>query len=468
MRTTAARLFPILALFSLFFLTRCTGVVGEGGLPGDPISGDGGSGDNGGSAGATGLGGTIVTGSGGSSGSGTGGAGGGSVVASGLPCDVQALLQTRCVMCHASPPVNGAPMPLVNFANLIAASFVDPTKTFAQRALARIQQTAGQMPPAPNARATAAEISALGNWINAGYPSPGCGMNGTGGMTGAGGSGTGGSAGTGGMTGTGGRTGTGGTGGATGNGLPCDVQAVYQTHCTTCHAATPVNGAPMPLVTRANLMASSFADASMTFAQRTVVRMQSTTAPMPPAPGTRATATEVQTVNTWISAGYPAGTCGAGGAGGGAGGAGGGTVDPLGVTPRCTSGTTWTGGNEGSAVMNPGRACISCHAGEEEAPRFTIAGTLYPTGHEPNLCNGVNGTTGARVVIVDAANRTVTLTPNAAGNFTYTGAITPPYTAKVTDQGRERIMPVAQTSGDCNSCHTQTGANGAPGRITLP
>jgi hypothetical protein len=99
---------------------------------------------------------------------------------------------------------------------------------------------------------------------------------------------------------------------------------------------------------------------------------------------------------------------------------------------------------------------------------ISIAGTLYPTGHEPNLCNGVNGTTGARVVIVDAANRTVTLTPNAAGNFMYTGTISTPYHAKVTYQGRERIMPVAQTSGDCNSCHTQTGANGAPGRITLP
>jgi len=361
-------------------------------------------------------------------------------------------------MCHASPPVNGAPMPLVNFSNLIAASLVDPTKTFAQRALTRIQQSAGQMPPAPNARATAAEISALGNWIAAGYPSTGCGMTGTGGTTGAGG--------TGGRIGTGGMTGAGGAGGATSAGLPCDVQAVYQTHCTTCHAATPVNGAPMPLVTRGNLMAASFADASMTFAQRTVVRMQSTSSPMPPAPGTRATAAEVQTVNTWISAGYPAGTCGTGGAGGG--GAGGGTVDPLGATPRCTSGTTWTGGNEGSANMNPGRACISCHAGEDEAPRFTIAGTLYPTGHEPNLCNGVNGTTGARVVIVDAANRTVTLTPNSAGNFTYTGTISTPYTAKVTYQGRERIMPVSQTSGDCNSCHTQTGANGAPGRITLP
>ncbi len=316
-------------------------------------------------------------------------------------------------------------MPLVNFANLIAASFADSTKTFAQRALARMQLTTGQMPPAPNVRATAAEIQAMSNWIAAGYPNTGCGT-GAGGSTGAGGAtGVGGRTGTGGATGTGGRTGTGGAGGgggATAAGLPCDVQAVYQTHCTTCHAATPVNGAPMPLVTRANLMASSFADASMTFAQRTVVRMQSTTSPMPPAPGTRATTAEVQTVNTWISAGYPAGTCSVGGAGGA-----GGTADPLGAAARCTSGTTWTGGNDGNPMMNPGRACISCHAGEEDAPRFTIAGTLYPTGHEPNLCNGVNGTTGARVVIVDAANRTVTLTPNAAGNFMYTGAISTPY-----------------------------------------
>jgi len=454
MRNTAVRVSTYFAFFSLLWLASCTGTVGDigGSDAGRPTTGDGGH--IGGDGGASGLGGA-------SGGGGVSGAGGGGV-ASGLPCDVQALLQTRCVGCHASPPVNSAPMPLVSVANLIAASFADPTKTFAQRALARVQLTAGQMPPAPNPRATAAEIQSLGDWIAAGYPSTGCGSTGAGGIAGSGGaSGTGGM-GSGGATG----TGTGGAGGATNEGLPCDVQAVYQTHCTTCHAAMPVNGAPMPLVTRSNLMTPSLASASMTFAQRTVVRMQSTTTPMPPVPGTPASAAEVQTVNDWIAAGYPAGTCGAGGAGGGGGG--GGTVDPLGATPRCTSGTTWTGGNNGNSMMNPGRACISCHAGEDDAPRFTIAGTLYPTGHEPNLCNGVNGTTGARVVIVDAANHTVTLTPNAAGNFMYTGPITTPYHAKVTYQGRERIMPVAQTTGDCNSCHTQNGTNGAPGRITLP
>jgi hypothetical protein len=120
--------------------------------------------------------------------------------------------------------------------------------------------------------------------------------------------------------------------------------------------------------------------------------------------------------------------------------------------------------------MNPGLACIACHrsGGGEEAPNFAIAGTLYPTAHEPDRCNGVNGTNGARVVIVDAANRTITLTPNSAGNFSYTGALTTPYRAKVTYQGRERLMSAAQTSGDCNSCHTQNGSNSAPGRIILP
>jgi mono/diheme cytochrome c family protein len=29
-------------------------------------------------------------------------------------------------------------------------------------------------------------------------------------------------------------------------------------------------------------------------------------------------------------------------------------------------------------------------------------------------------------------------------------------------------MGAKQTIGDCNSCHTPTGANGAPGRIAAP
>ena len=40
---------------------------------------------------------------------GSGGAGGSTVVASGLPCDVQSLLFSRCATCHASPPLAGCP-----------------------------------------------------------------------------------------------------------------------------------------------------------------------------------------------------------------------------------------------------------------------------------------------------------------------------------------------------------------------
>jgi hypothetical protein len=242
----------------------------------------------------------------------------------------------------------------------------------------------------------------------------------------------------------------------------------------------------MPLVTLANLTARSPADPTMTFAERTLVRMRAGT--MPPAPGTPATSAEIQTVTSWIAAGYPSGTCGATGGTGGA-------PDPFGTPAKCSSNTFWTGGNTGNPMMNPGRACISCHgstAGDDDnsgsgsdssgpggggesgdddegGPLFTIAGTVYPSAHEPDLCNGTNGsTTGATIVIVDAANRTLTLTPNAAGNFFTLAAVSTPFRAKVVYQGRERIMTVAQTTGDCNGCHTQNGASNAPGRILLP
>src|SRR4030095_1003320 len=97
-----------------------------------------------------------------------------------------------------------------------------------------------------------------------------------------------------------------------------------------------------------------------------------------------------------------------------------------------------------------------------------LAGTVYPTAHEPDLCYGANGTNGAQVIITGADNQIITLIPNAAGNFYYGGALARPYRAKVVYMGRERVMGVAQTSGDCNACHTQTGAMNAPGRILLP
>jgi mono/diheme cytochrome c family protein len=221
------------------------------------------------------------------------------------------------------------------------------------------------------------------------------------------------------------------------------------------------------------------------------MRMQGNPSQMPPAPGTPPSGTEITTVSNWIAAGYPAGACGT-------------TTsppppDPFGVAPKCTSNSFWTQGNTGSPLMNPGLSCLGCHTGGGgddsgggnsgpggggddngggggddsggggEAPLYTIAGTLYPSAHEPDLCNGSDGEmNGARVVIVDAANQTITLTPNAAGNFFYAGAVSFPFHAKVTFQGRERIMTAAQSNGSCNGCHTQAGANGATGADPSP
>jgi hypothetical protein len=139
------------------------------------------------------------------------------------------------------------------------------------------------------------------------------------------------------------------------------------------------------------------------------------------------------------------------------------------ASSTCTSKMTWLGGNEGNADMNPGLACVSCHATTGgEAPIYTIAGTVYPTSHEPDECYGAAGSSGVQVVITSADGSTLTLTPSGAGNFYSTAALALPFQAKVVYMGRERAMLESQSTGDCNSCHTQNGANLAPGRIVLP
>jgi hypothetical protein len=96
-----------------------------------------------------------------------------------------------------------------------------------------------------------------------------------------------------------------------------------------------------------------------------------------------------------------------------------------------------------------------------------LAGTVYPTAHEPIDCNGTS-VSGATVVVTDAANRVITMNVNAVGNFYTQTQLALPFHAKVVYQGRERAMSAAQTSGDCNGCHTESGAMSAPGRIMLP
>jgi hypothetical protein len=305
-------------------------------------------------------------------------------------------------------------------------------------------------------------------------PGGGSGLPGSGGSSGGNGNGSGGATG---MIVVGSSGGTSG-GSCTTGALPATIQAMLNNTCIACHGRPPALGVPESLTGYADLIARAASDPTKTNAELSLARLQDNAKPMPPAPLSRASAADIAALQSWVAAGMPGGNCPDGGttSGGSDGGApveSAPLVDPFSAAPVCTSKRTWTAGNRGSGQMNPGMACIACHS-RGEGPGSSIAGTLYPTAHEPDLCDGVSGTTGAQVMIVGADGQQVTLTPNGAGNFDYRGAVALPYKAKVVFMGRERAMISAQNSGDCNSCHTQTGAMAAgttmkaPGRILLP
>lgn len=149
------------------------------------------------------------------------------------------------------------------------------------------------------------------------------------------------------------------------------------------------------------------------------------------------------------------------------------TNDPIAWTPTCTSGTYWRSGDRGSSNMYPGRDCITCHNegglfGGGRGPGLTTAGTVYPTLHEVDDCNGVGG---AVVIITSQGGQSYQFTTSGAGNFyrrSRDGNIPVPYTAAVEYQGRRVAMATEQTDLNCATCHTLEGTNDALGRIAIP
>ena len=258
-----------------------------------------------------------------------------------------------------------------------------------------------------------------------------------------------------------------GAGSGAQTGLPCDIATILATNCLGCHSNPPVGGAPNPLVTYADLTATSSNGGTM--ADRSIIRMKDATAPMPPAPSPAVSAADIAAFEAWVDGCMPMGDCG------GAGGAG---PSPYDTPEVCSSNDTWTGGDEGSNHMFPGRACINCHdnpppGADESGPTLLVAGTVYPTAHEPDDCNGVNGGGTTTVEITDANDNVFTLAVNAVGNFMLEpdqGSVTLPIRATVRQGDKLRAMTAAVPSGDCNSCHTLQGSGNpkAPGRIMAP
>lgn len=87
-----------------------------------------------------------------------------------VPCDVEAVFQQNCQQCHGASPRFGAPMPLVSFSDLHAASAVDPSQRVYQRVSARIHAAQAPMPPPPNPGLGKADSTTLDAWIAAGAP----------------------------------------------------------------------------------------------------------------------------------------------------------------------------------------------------------------------------------------------------------------------------------------------------------
>jgi hypothetical protein len=265
----------------------------------------------------------------------------------------------------------------------------------------------------------------------------------------------------------GGGLGGGGASGPAGSGLdtglPCDVQAVLENRCIACHDGSK---AP-PMLTYDDLMKKSTVDPTKTLAQEAVVRMQNGT--MPPPPAAPPAADEIQSFAAWVGAGTPKnGTSCTTPPPGDAGADGRAAIDGGGDgAVVCTSGTHWTPANDNGPDMRPGEACNACHQ-IQGGPNLRIAGTVYPTLHEPDDCNGSKPPPPLTVVITDGNNRVFNLPVGVSGNFELGQRVTPPFSAKVTDGAKTRAMTGTVTSGDCNTCHTTLGKNGAPGRILAP
>lgn len=268
---------------------------------------------------------------------------------------------------------------------------------------------------------------------------------------------------------------------ATDAGDPCEVNTILWNRCVGCHSGVgPGDG----VFTSLQAMRGSAPDGGR-YAERALARINDTVKPMPP-PGVPQLSFEQKAAfSAWVADGAPVKTC---------------APPPLrsaglptdgGVT--CSSGVFWDNpgdrsGNHiasgaGASKMFSGRACIGCHdtftaRGQDGGYPFLIAGTLYATAHEADDCDGFPGRADAgelpdlRVRITDANGTVFTRAVNSSGGFGVWASVAPnfkfPYTALVLYQGRERRMVAPQMNGDCNTCHSVFGEQGAPGRIVIP
>lgn len=254
-----------------------------------------------------------------------------------------------------------------------------------------------------------------------------------------------------------------------GSDIPCDVASVLSTYCLSCHSDPPKAGAPMSLVSRDDLLASSAVVPGTLVGERVAARMQDASRPMPPSGMPAPSEGEVAIVAAWVAEGMPAELCESGPG-----------QEPTGPQPTtCSTGEKWPADwedfdafEDGSPDMNPGLPCRGCHIEENDDMAMFFMGTVFPTLHEEDRCYS-DVPDGTIVEIIDKNGLVaLELAVRQSGNFfsnSKSAGIDLPFTARVVrPDGSVMQMTTPQMTGDCNACHTEQGENGAPGRILLP
>lgn len=87
--------------------------------------------------------------------------------------------------------------------------------------------------------------------------------------------------------------------------LPCAVDSVLAAQCRGCHGSKPSFGAPMPLVSLADLHAPARSDRTRHVYELVQRRIHDDARPMPQAPNPRLTAADAETLDAWVARGAP-------------------------------------------------------------------------------------------------------------------------------------------------------------------
>lgn len=121
--------------------------------------------------------------------------------------------------------------------------------------------------------------------------------------------------------------------------LPCAVSQALVTACQSCHGSTPIGGAPMPLVTYADLHKPAVTNPTLKVYELAKMRLDDAMRPMPP--GGTIAAADKATLGTWLGAGAAAGT----------------EATCAIATPPPTGGTVAGDGTYGALTQEPGETC---------------------------------------------------------------------------------------------------------------